>query len=288
MSRFPYFLFNEGSIVAVPLGDGLFGYAVQVRQTWLVYPLTTRGGLADIQLLGKSNWRWMVRANGPSKRDDWIFAGIHPELASDVHTMTETRQEILPRYWSYDPPSPCWRETFEIYRGPKQDEKGKWCYASEPTEDYRELLLSEFPRCYGHVKSLEGFMKNHLHEMLVLERPFANLLDRYTNVGLNDVIHPILRNLEKFAILEVWMPPNLPPPKGADSLEDFVDELLLEKDLGGVGEFAEMDTYTFLSCDVTKPDRAAKALLKAFKAAGYTTGIEIKERADNGRVWKLE
>lgn len=45
------------------------------------------------------------------------------------------------------------------------------------------------------------------------------------------------------------------------------------------------------SCDVIKPDRAAKALLKAikaFKAPGYTTGIEIKERADNGRVWKLE
>lgn len=53
-------------------------------------------------------------------------------------------------------------------------------------------------------------------------------------------------------------------------------------------EFSEMHTYTFLSCDVTKPERAAKALLKALNAAGYTTGIEIKEVADNGRVWKLE
>jgi hypothetical protein len=288
MSQFPYFWFNEGSIVAVPLGDGHFGYAVQVWQTWLVYPVTTRSGLADIQLLGKSNWRWMVRANGPPKRDDWIFAGIHPDLVFDVYANAEVRQEVLPRWWGYEPPIGRWRESFKVYRGPKQDENGKWYYASEPTEDYRELLLSEFPRRYEKVKSLEGFMKDHLHEMLVLERPFANLLDRYTNVRLNDAMHPSLRDLEKFAILEVWMPPNLPPPKGADSLEDFVDELLSEKDLGGVGEFAEMDTYTFLSCDVTKPDRAAKALLKAFKAAGYTTGIEIKERADNGRVWTLE
>lgn len=122
--------------------------------------------------------------------------------------------------------------------------------------------------------------------MTLLERPFANLLDSYEGINPREAVHPNMRLREKYVILEVWMPPKLPIPKGADSIEDFVKEVLTDKDLGYVGEFAEMDTYTFLSCDVTKPDRAAKALLKAFKSAGYTTGIEIKERVENGRAWR--
>ena len=288
MSRLPYFWFNEGSIVAVPLGDKLFGYAVQVTQSWLVYPLASREGFIPLELLGKFNWRWMVRAVGPRKRDDWVFGGIHPHLAFDVYAKDEKRQDIEPCHWKYDAPTHFFREVFEIYRGPAQDGTGKWIYDSELTEDYREILLSGFPRCYNDMKSLEAFMRDHLQEMLLLERPFANLIDGYTNINLSEAMHPSMRQLEKFVTLEIWMPPNLPIPKGADSLEDFVEEVLAEKDLGFVGEFAEMDTYTFLSCDVTKPERAAKALLKALKAAGYTAGIEIKEATENGRVWKLE
>ncbi len=195
----------------------------------------------------------------------------------------------IPPHWFFEEGSALWSESFKVFRKPSFDEISKrWRYDREKVTDLKELLLSGYPRLHLNQPSLPAFIEAHRHEMTLLERPFANLLDAYEGIDPRDAIHPNMLLREKFMTLEIWMPPNLPIPKGADSLEDFVEEVLAEKDLGFVGEFAEMDTYTFLSCDVTKPERAAKALLKALKAAGYTAGIEIKEATENGRVWKLE
>jgi hypothetical protein len=87
------------------------------------------------------------------------------------------------------------------------------------------------------------------------------------------------------SIIEVWMAPDLEEPE--QTFEDFILDTLIEAELGVVGEYADMKDYRFASCDVSDPAKAAKALLKAFKKAGYTTGIEIKERDGKKRVWKL-
>ena len=50
----------------------------------------------------------------------------------------------------------------------------------------------------------------------------------------------------------------------------------------------QLQDYQFASCDVEDSAKAAKALLKAFKKAGYTSGIEIKEIDGKNRSWKVE
>lgn len=285
-------------MVAVPIADDCVGYSVLCYNGWMVYPWLSRGGYLPTGMLGDHNWRWLVHAPGPEKQRDWEFAGLHPNYSKVSRKMkpdgswvedVSIRKDNIPRYWCYELGESIWREMFEVYRGPQYyPETNRWEYRRKETTDLKELLLSGYPRLHLNEPSLPAFIEAHRHEMTLLERPFANLLDAYEGIDPRDAIHPNMLLREKFVTLEVWMPPNLPIPKSADSLEDFVEEVLAEKDLGFVGEFAEMDTYTFLSCDVTKPERAAKTLLKAFKAAGYTTGIEIKELVDNGRVWKLE
>lgn len=296
MSRKLPFEFAKGAVVAVPLSDGVYGYAVELAR-WMVYPLLSRGGFLPFDMLGDHNWRWLVSAPGPERQKDWVFAGLHanyskyPQKPAPYGGMIEDlsiRKDNIPLHWWYEPGAAFWKECFHVYRGPVYDDSLKrWDYPEDVETDFRALLLSGYPRMVQE-PSLPAFMEAHRHEMTLLEPPFARLVDAYEGVDQRDAMHPNMRLREKFAILEVWMPPNLPPPKGADSLEDFVDELLSEKDLGGVGEFAEMDTYTLLSCDVTKPDRAAKTLLKAFKKSGYTSGIEIKEIGGKERVWTLD
>ena len=123
---------------------------------------------------------------------------------------------------------------------------------------------------------LVEFVKARLPEMTIIDRSMAPLLDSY------DTPEP---EVPTEAIIEVWMSPDLEEPE--QTFEDFILDTLMEAELGVVGEYADMKDYRFASCDVPDPAKAAKALLKAFKKAGYTTGIEIKERDGKKRVWKL-
>ena len=133
----------------------------------------------------------------------------------------------------------------------------------------------EIPRIWMTENRLD-FIVARLPEMTIIDRSMAPLLDSY------DTPEP---EAPTEAIIEVWMAPDLEEPE--QTFEDFILDTLMEIELGVVGEYADMKDYRFASCDVSDPAKAAKALLKAFKKAGYTTGIEIKERDGKQRVWKL-
>lgn len=149
--------------------------------------------------------------------------------------------------------------------------------SSDSDPDLREVLLDRSDvTIVWPCDNLVEFIKARLPEMTIIDRSMAPLLEGYDTPE---------REAPPEAIIEVWLAPDLEEPE--QTFEDFILDTLMETELGVVGEYADMKDYRFASCDVSDPAKAARALLKAFKKAGYTTGIEIKERDGKKRVWKL-
>lgn len=252
-------------ICALPLSKEYWCYMRFGLGGVFVYPLSSRSGLLPKVWFKGLNWRWLVEI--PSDIPNGLTFCALLEAKEDTWYENSAR-------WCFDQ----LLNEFEVSYASIRYQDGTW--GDAPENEYPEakaILLAE-PEITKIWKtdSLVDFLRSKHQEMTIIDRSMAPLLDSY------DTPEP---EAPTETIIEVWMAPELEEPE--QTFEDFILDTLMEADLGAVGEYADMKDYRFASCDVSDPAKAAKALLKAFKKAGYTTGIEIKERDGKERVWKL-
>jgi len=252
----------ERSIIAVPLPEGVWAYLRYGRGGEFLYPLCSQGGYFPLHWFSGRNWRWIINApEGLPK--GYVFAGLLPkEMDAWYEGSIRWRIQNLNDF-----------KHVEIY-----EIKASACETTRlDTYEALKFFFSEvdIPRIWTTENRLD-FIVARLPEMTIIDRSMAPLLGSYDTPETEAPTE---------AIIEVWLAPDLEEPE--QTFEDFILDTLMETELGVVGEYADMKDYRFASCDVPDPAKAVKALLKAFKKAGYTTGIEIKERDGKQRVWKL-
>lgn len=294
---------GPGRVFAICLEPGLYAYVCRVRKGILVFPVASRGGLIPLSLLSKSNWRWFASPlHGHGVKDrSWRseelpegsrYAGsiAHFEDWDWDRNASTFGVTNTPQHWFHtDLGGYDWTRRlgvdsgFWMYAGVCISDSGgcraqvdDWRYC----DDLKALVLSDVCRA-NLVADPYTFLKEKLPEMILLERPFAQLIDGY------DVRYSGMRGKNKWEQLEVHMPPGTPPPEDSDDMEEFLESVLTDADLGMVGEVYEDEDRCIATCDVLSVPRAASALRKALKKAGYSKGFVIKEKEGKQRTWSL-
>lgn len=258
------------------LGNGEI-YAIKVTETdWCyvkfgrglgkyVYPFVTCGGFLPNGWFNALNWRWMISFGGMLEAD-LMFAGHLPKGDDD-----KWNEHYL--FWANNR-----TRGLEVHRRRYPDGR-KVEYSCGVPITPEEITFAKPPITQREeVDDLLQFLRDRLPEMTRIDASMATLVQSYDTKQ---------EAPDEPGRIEVWIDPQLPDPEGT-TFEDFIDAVLDRAEQGCVGEFADLKDYQFASCDVEDANKAARALTKAFKKGGYTTGIEIKEIGGKARAWKLE